>query len=91
MYLMGGVTSGFLLAYFVSSEQLNSWGELGAAAILGLLCVGFGVLHWKTMAAMAKAVERLAKSNEKTAADFREDHRRLMEQLVEGLISEQGE
>ena len=60
MNLLISLTSGLSAAAVISSEQLDSWGELGAVAILGLVCIGFGFLHWQDSKLHAKSVDRLA-------------------------------
>ena len=78
MYLFGSITSGVLLAYVVSSEQLDSWGDMSAIAILGALCVGFGVLHWKTSLAWAAALGGLR--------DEIREQNRAMNELLNKLV-----
>ena len=83
MYVFGSITSGLTLAYVVSSEQLDSWGDMSAIAILGALCVGFGVLHWKVISAMSQAHEQMG---ETIAEEIRKQNT-AMNQLLNRLVS----
>ena len=83
MYVFGSITCGLTLAYVVSSEQLDSWGDMSAIAILGALCVGFGVLHWKVISSMARAHEQMG---ETIAKEIRKQNT-AMNQLLNRLVS----
>lgn len=64
MYVFASITSGLALAYVVSSEQIDAWGELSAVAVLGALCVGFGFLHWNSQKLWAKTMMELVKEKD---------------------------